>query len=79
MVVIRLARGGNKHRPYYSVVVADSRARRDGRFVERVGFYNPIAPASVEAVRIDTTRVDYWVSVGAQISPAVKKIMKKAA
>ena len=79
MVVIRLARGGNKHRPYYSVVVADSRARRDGRFIERVGFYNPIAPESVEAVRIDSARVDYWTSVGAQVSPAVAKLLKKAA
>ncbi len=79
MVVIRLARGGNKHRPYYSVVVADSRARRDGRFIEKVGFYNPVAAATVEAVRIDTTRVDYWASVGAQVSPAVQKLIKNLA
>lgn len=76
MVVIRLARGGNKHRPYYSVVVADSRARRDGRFIEKVGFYNPVATENVEAVRIDAARVDYWTSVGAQVSPAVKKLIK---
>ena len=79
MVVIRLARGGNKHRPYYSVVVADSRARRDGRFIEKVSFYNPVAAANVEAVRIDTTRVDYWSSVGAQVSPAVQKLIKNLA
>lgn len=76
MVVIRLARGGNKHRPYYSVVVADSRARRDGRFIEKIGFYNPVAAESVEAIRIDSARVDYWTSVGAQVSPAVKKLIK---
>ena len=79
MVVFRLARGGNMHRPYYSVVVADSRARRDGRFIEKVGFYNPVAAANVEAVRIDTTRVDYWSSVGAQVSPAVQKLIKNLA
>lgn len=78
MVVIRLARGGNKHRPYYSIVATDSRARRDGRFIEKVGFYNPVAPESVEAVRIDNARVEYWTSVGAQVSPAVKKLLKKA-
>lgn len=78
MVVIRLARGGNKHRPYFSIVATDSRARRDGRFIEKVGFYNPVAPESVEAVRIDNARVEYWTSVGAQISPAVKKLLKKA-
>ncbi len=76
MVVIRLARGGNKHRPYYSVVVADSRARRDGRFIEKIGFYNPVAAENVESIRIDSTRVDYWTSVGAQVSPAVKKLIK---
>lgn len=78
MVVIRLARGGNKHRPYYSIVATDSRARRDGRFIEKVGFYNPVAPESVEAVRIDNARVEYWTSVGAQVSPAVKKLLKRA-
>jgi small subunit ribosomal protein S16 len=76
MVVIRLARGGNKHRPYYSVVVADSRSRRDGRFIEKVGFYNPVAPEGVEALRISAERVDYWTSVGAQLSPAVAKLVK---
>ncbi|MDD3266395.1 MAG: 30S ribosomal protein S16 [Burkholderiales bacterium] len=78
MVVIRLARGGNKHRPYYSIVATDSRARRDGRFIEKVGFYNPVAPEGVEAVRIDNARVEYWTSVGAQVSPAVKKLLKRA-
>lgn len=78
MVVIRLARGGNKHRPYFSIVAADSRARRDGRFIEKVGFYNPVADDGAEAVRIDNARVDYWVSVGAQVSDAVKKLLKNA-
>lgn len=78
MVVIRLARGGNKHRPYFSIVATDSRARRDGRFIEKVGFYNPVAADNAESVRIDNARVDYWVSVGAQVSPAVKKLLKNA-
>lgn len=78
MVVIRLARGGNKHRPYYSIVAADSRARRDGRFIEKLGFYNPVASETAETVRIDTARLDYWTSVGAQVSPAVKRIVKNA-
>ena len=76
MVVIRLARGGNKHRPYFSIVAADSHARRDGRFIEKVGFYNPVAPEGVEAVRLLKERIVYWVSVGAQLSPAVKKLVK---
>ena len=76
MVVIRLARGGNKHRPYYSIVATDSRARRDGRFIEKLGFYNPLAKDNAESIRFDTNRVDYWVSVGAQLSPAVKKLVK---
>lgn len=76
MVVIRLARGGSHNRPYFPIVVADSRARRDGRFIEKIGFCNPVAVEGTEAVRIDAERVSYWVSVGAQISPAVKKIIK---
>ncbi len=79
MVVIRLARGGRHNRPYYSIVATDSRARRDGRFIEKLGFYNPVAPESVEAVRIDSERVSYWTSVGAQLSPAVKKLIKNYA
>lgn len=79
MVVIRLARGGSHNRPYFSIVVTDSRARRDGRFIEKVGFYNPVAAVNVEAVRIDAQRVNYWTSVGAQVSPAVKKLIKNQA
>jgi len=79
MVVIRLARGGAKKRPFFSLVVADSRNRRDGRFIERVGFYNPVAKEGQEAVRIDSERVAYWQSKGAQLSDAVAKIVKRAA
>jgi small subunit ribosomal protein S16 len=79
MVVIRLARGGAKNRPFYSVVVADSRNRRDGRFIERVGFYNPIAPAGSERVRINLERVQHWQSHGAQASDAVAKLLKGGA
>lgn len=77
MVVIRKARGGNKHRPFYSLVVADSRCRRDGRFIEKIGFENPLAPEGVEAFRINADRLNYWLSVGAQMSPAVQKLVKQ--
>ncbi|TXI94047.1 MAG: 30S ribosomal protein S16 [Neisseriales bacterium] len=76
MVVIRLARGGSHNRPYFSIVATDSRSRRDGRFIEKLGFYNPVPSEGVEAVRINSERVGYWTSVGAQISPAVKKLLK---
>ncbi|MHB1677300.1 MAG: 30S ribosomal protein S16 [Sulfuriferula sp.] len=76
MVIIRLARGGAKNRPFYNVVVADSRNRRDGRFIERVGFYNPVAKAGTEALRLSLDRVHHWVSQGAQLSDAVTKLVK---
>ena len=76
---IRLARGGSKKRPFYSVVVADSRMPRDGRFIERVGFYNPVARGNEEALRIDQERIDHWVGQGAQVSDRVKKLLKDAA
>jgi len=79
MVVIRLARGGAKKRPFFNVVVADARNRRDGRFIERVGFYNPVAKEGQEAVRIDSERVTYWQSQGAQLSDAVAKLVKRVA
>ena len=79
MVVIRLARGGAKKRPFFNVVVADARNRRDGRFIERVGFYNPVAKEGQEAVRIDAERVTYWQSQGAQLSDAVAKLVKRVA
>lgn len=76
MVTIRLARGGAKKRPFYNIVVADSRCRRDGRFIERIGFYNPLAAPNEEAVRIDRERLAYWQSVGAQVSDAVAKLVR---
>jgi len=79
MVVIRLARGGAKKRPFYSVVVADSRSRRDGRFIERVGFYNPIATPNEEALRLATDRIAYWQERGAQLSETVAGLVKKNA
>ena len=76
MVVVRLARGGSHNRPYFHVVAADSRARRDGRFIEKLGFYNPLVKEDVESFRINSERLSHWVSVGAQVSPAVKKLVK---
>lgn len=76
MVVVRLARGGSHNRPYFHIVTADSRARRDGRFIEKLGFYNPLVSGDVESFRINNERLNHWVSVGAQLSPAVKKLLK---
>ncbi|MDF0604234.1 30S ribosomal protein S16 [Neisseriaceae bacterium TC5R-5] len=76
MVVIRLARGGSKNRPFYNIVVTDSRNRRDGRFIERVGFYNPVANEKEERVRLTMDRLNHWVGVGAQLSDAVAKLLK---
>lgn len=76
MVVIRLSRGGSKKTPFFNLVVADSRNRRDGRFIERVGFYNPSASGAAEALRVDQARVDYWTGVGAQLSDTVKRLVK---
>ncbi len=78
MVVIRLARGGAKKRPFYNVVVTDSRSRRDGRFIERVGFYNPVAAAHEEGLRIAHDRVDYWRAHGAKLSDTVNTLVKRA-
>ncbi|MCC2595325.1 30S ribosomal protein S16 [Pusillimonas sp. MFBS29] len=77
MVVIRLARGGSKKRPFYNVVAADSRNRRDGRFIERVGFYNPVANEGQENLRLALDRVQYWTENGAQLSPAVARLVKE--
>ena len=79
MVTIRLSRGGSKKRPFYHVTVTDSRNSRDGRFIERVGFFNPIARGQEERLRIDLDRIDAWVQKGAQISPRVARLMKDAA
>lgn len=76
MVVIRLSRGGSKKNPFYNVVVADSRNRRDGRFIERVGFYNPSAKVATESLRIDEARVTHWKSNGAQLSDTVTRLVK---
>jgi small subunit ribosomal protein S16 len=78
MVVIRLARGGAKKRPFYNVVVTDSRSRRDGRFIERVGFYNPVAAAHEEGLRIAHDRVAYWREKGAKLSDTVTMLVARA-
>jgi small subunit ribosomal protein S16 len=77
MVTIRLARGGNKKRPFYYVSVADRRESRNGRFIERVGFYNPLAKGADEESRLDLDRIDYWIRQGAQPSDRVKAVIKK--
>lgn len=79
MVVIRLARGGAKKRPFYNMVVTDSRNRRDGRFVERVGFYNPVAGENEKGLVVNTERLSYWQSQGAQLSPTVARLVKQSA
>ncbi|MCF6322761.1 MAG: 30S ribosomal protein S16 [Gammaproteobacteria bacterium] len=76
MVTIRLARGGAKKRPFYHIVVADSRRARDGRFIERLGFFNPVARGNEEKLRLDNDRLNYWVSQGAQPSDRVAKLVK---
>jgi len=78
MVVIRLARGGAKKRPFYNIVAADRRERRDGRFLERVGFYNPVASGKAEALRIAFDRIEYWTQNGAQLSPTVARLVRQA-
>ncbi|MGH8672606.1 MAG: 30S ribosomal protein S16 [Burkholderiales bacterium] len=79
MVVIRLARGGAKKRPFYNVVVQDSRNRRDGKFIERLGFYDPLAPRDVpHALRIEAERVAHWQKQGAKISDTVVRLIKRA-
>ncbi|MDQ7016802.1 MAG: 30S ribosomal protein S16 [Gammaproteobacteria bacterium] len=77
MVTIRLSRGGAKKKPFYQVVVTDSRNRRDGRYIERVGFFNPMARGQQERVRLDLERVEHWVGQGAQLSDRVISIVKE--
>ena len=79
MVVIRLSRGGSKARPFYNIVVADKRNRRDGRFIERIGFYNPMARGAEEPLRIAADRLTYWTSVGAEPSDTVLRLVKQGA
>ncbi|WP_127958896.1 30S ribosomal protein S16 [Serratia microhaemolytica] len=78
MVTIRLARGGAKKRPFYQVVVTDSRNPRDGRFIERVGFFNPIASGQAEELRLDLDRVEHWLGLGATASDRVQALIKQA-
>ena len=79
MVTIRLARGGSKKRPFYHLVVADSRCARDGRYIERLGFFNPVARGNEERLSIEQERVTHWISQGAQPSDRVKTLLKQAA
>ncbi len=78
MVTIRLSRGGAKGRPFYHIVVSDSRRPRDGRYIERLGFFSPIATASEERVRLDLGRYDYWIGVGAQPSDRVAMLARNS-
>ncbi len=78
MVTIRLARGGAKKRPFYQVVVTDSRNPRDGRFIERVGFFNPVAAGHAETLRLDMERIEHWMSLGATVSERVASLIKNA-
>lgn len=78
MVIIRLARGGSKKRPFYHLTVTDSRKSRDGRFIERVGFFNPVARGQEESLRVDRDRVNFWLVQGAQTSERVAQLLKAA-
>jgi small subunit ribosomal protein S16 len=78
MVVIRLSRGGAKKRPFFNIVVADSRTRRDGRFIERVGFYNPVAAGGEQPLRVAFDRIEHWSSHGALLSPTVQRLVAQA-
>ena len=77
MVVIRLARGGAKKRPFFNVVVADSRSPRDGRFIERIGFYNPKAPEGQDTLRLNRERLAHWRSKGAKLSDTAARLVKQ--
>ena len=79
MVTIRLSRGGAKKRPFYHLTVTDSRNKRDGSHIERVGFFNPIASGAEEKLRVDQARIDYWVAQGAQLSARVQKLLSDKA
>ena len=79
MVTIRLSRSGAKKRPFYHLTVTDSRNSRDGRFIERVGFFNPVARGQEERLRVDRARIEYWQGQGAQLSERVASLVKEAA
>lgn len=78
MVIVRLARGGSKKRPFYSINVCDSRCRRDGRFIERIGYYNPMAAGQAVRLNVNQERLAYWQSQGAQLSETVARPVKEA-
>jgi small subunit ribosomal protein S16 len=78
MVTIRMSRGGAKRRPFYHIVVTDNRNRRDGSYIERIGFFNPIATGGEERLRIDAERADFWSARGAQISDRVAQLLKES-
>lgn len=78
MVKIRLSRGGAKKKPFYHIVVADSRKSRDGRNIERLGFFNPVARGQEERLRLNLERIDYWTGVGAEVSDRVKSLVSEA-
>ena len=79
MVTIRLSRGGAKKKPFYHITVSDSRKPRDGRCIERIGFFNPMARGQEERLRLDLERMAYWQNQGAQVSPRVSNLAKAAA
>lgn len=79
MVTIRLSRGGAKKRPFYQIVVADVRSSRDGRYIERIGFYNPVATGGEVPLRVDRARADHWIKNGAQPTDRVRQLLKRAA
>ena len=78
MVIVRLARGGSKKRPFYSINVCDSRCRRDGRFIERIGYYKPMAAGQAVRLNVNQERLAYWQSQGAQLSETVARLVKEA-
>ena len=78
MVTIRMTRSGAKKRPFYGIVVTDSRSKRDGSYIERIGFFNPIAKGEEESLRLDLDRVDHWIGQGAQTSERVAQLIKVA-
>lgn len=78
MVTIRLSRGGSKKRPFYHLTVTNSRSARNGRFIERIGFFNPVARGQEERLRVDADRLQYWVGQGAQLSERVGQLVKES-
>lgn len=78
MVRIRLARGGAKGRPFYHIVVADQRSRRDGRYIERLGYFNPVASGADKRLLLDVEKANAWVAKGAQLSDKVRNLLKEA-